>query len=311
MLENFLTVAQNVLSLFILIGVGFCCQRFKLLNDAAIKACANLVLYIATPCVIIKSCIREFDSSLLSGFLVVVAAALVNHLVLIAVAHRCFRDKNVARQQVLRFATIFSNAGYMGIPLQQAILGDEGVFYCAAYVIVFNLVLWTYGVVCMSGDKRDLSVRKLILNPGILGVAIGMVLFLLSIPVPTLVVDAVGHMASLNTPIPMIIVGYYMAQTDILGALKDKKSYLCIFIRLIGIPLLALGGLLLVGVRGAVLTSCMICICAPVATATTMFSTRYERDTLLSVNLVSISTLFAIVTMPLIVALTQSLGGVL
>lgn len=311
MLENFLTVAQNVLSLFILIGVGFCCQKFKLLNDAAVKACANLVLYIATPCVIIKSCVREFDSSLLTGFLIMIIVAAVNFGILILIARLCFRDKDEGRRRVLRFATVFSNAGYMGIPLQQAILGDEGVFYCAAYIIMHNVVMWTYGVVCMSDDKRNLSGKKLILNPGIIGVVIGMVLFLLSVPVPTLVIDAVGHMASLNTPIPMIIVGYYMAQTDILGALKDKKSYLCIFIRLIGIPLLALGGLLLVGVRGAVLTSCMICICAPVATATTMFSTRYERDTLLSVNLVSISTLFAVATMPVIVAFAQYLGGVL
>ena len=311
MLENFLTVAQNVLALFILIGAGFCCQRFKLLNDAAVKACANLVLYIATPCVIIKSCIREFDASLLMGFLITVAVAFVNHVILIVIAHRCFRDKDEGRRRVLRFATVFSNAGYMGIPLQQAILGDEGVFYCAAYVIVFNIMVWTYGAVCMSGDKRALAPKKLLFNPGIIGVSIGMVLFLLSIPVPTPVVDAIGHLATLNTPLPMIIVGYYIAQTDILDALKDKQSYLCIALRLIGVPLLALGGLLLVGVRGTLLTSCMICICAPVATATTMFSTRYERDTLLSVNLVSISTLLALATMPLMVALAQYLGAVI
>lgn len=311
MLENFLTVAQNVLSLFILIGVGVCCQRFNLLTDAAVKACANLVLYIATPCVIIKSCIREFDASLLTGFLVTFAVAMVNHFIVIAIAHRCFKDKDEGRRRVLRFATVFSNAGYMGIPLQQAILGDEGVFYCAAYVIVFNIMAWTYGAMCMSGDKRALAPKKLLFNPGIIGVAIGMVLFLFSVPVPTLVVNAVGHLATLNTPVPMIIVGYYMAQTNILAALKDKKSYLCIALRLVGVPLLALGGLLLVGVRGALLTSCMICICAPTATMTTMFSTRYERDTLLSVNLVSISTLFAIATMPLMIALAQYLGTML
>ncbi len=311
MLENFLTVAQSVLSLFILMAVGFCCQRFKLLNETAVKACANLVLYIATPCVIIKSCIREFDATLLTGFLVMAAVAVVNHVALIFVAHRCFRDKDEGRRRVFRFATVFGNAGYMGIPLQQAILGDEGVFYCAAYVIVFNITVWTYGAICMSGDKRELAPKKLIFNPGIIGVAVGMVLFLLSVPVPTFAVNAIGHLSVLNTALPMLIVGYYIAQTDILGALKDKKSYLCIFLRLIAAPLLALGLLLLVGVRGTVLTSCMICICAPVATATTMFATRYERDPLLSVNLVSVSTLLAIITMPLIIALAQYLGAAL
>ncbi len=307
MIENFLTVAQNVLMLFILIGVGFCCQKCKILNDAAVKCCANLVLYIATPCVIVKSCIREFDTALLKGFLIVIAAAILTHVVLILAAVLFFRGKE-GRQRVLRFATVFSNAGYMGIPLQQAVLGEEGVFYCAAYVIVFNVVLWTYGVVDMSGNKRELSGKKLVFNPGIIGVLLGLAVFLLSLPIPPLVADAIGHMATLNTPIPMIIVGYYMAKTDLLAALKDGGSYLCIFLRLVAMPLAALGALWLCGVRGTVLVSLMICICAPVATACTMFSTRFERDTLLSVNLVSLSTLFAVVTMPLVIALTQAIA---
>ncbi len=305
MLQNFLTVAQNVLTLFILIGVGFCCRRFKLLNDAAVKCCATLVLYIATPCVIVKSCIREFTLPLLRGFLITAAVALLAHLTLILVATGCFRDKEDGRRRVLRFATIFSNAGYMGIPLQQAVLGDEGVFYCAAYIIVFNIILWTYGVYNMSGSKKELSGRKLAFNPGIIGVLLGLVIFLLGVPVPPLVKDAIGHLASLNTPVPMLIVGYYMAQTDLRAALKDGRSYLCIFLRLIALPLCALGIMLLCGLRGTVLVSCMISICAPVATACTMFSTRYEKDTLLSVNLVSLSTLFAVATMPVLIALAQ------
>ena len=308
MLENFLTVAQNVLTLLILIVIGFCCQKFKILNDATVKSCANLVLYIATPCVIIKSCIREFDVTMLRGFIITAVVAAVNYATLILVAHVCFRDKDEARRRVLRFGLVFSNAGYMGIPLQQAILGDEGVFYCAAYVIMHNIYMWSYGVICMSGDKRDLSVKKLTLNPGTISVAIGLVLFIFSIPVPTLVTDAIGHMGELNTSLPMLIVGYYIAQTDILGALKDGKSYLCILLRLVAMPLVALGAMLLVGLRGNVLVSCMICACAPVATATTMFATRYDRNPLLSVNLVSLSTILSVATMPILIAITQMFG---
>jgi len=308
MLQDFFTVAQNVLTLFILIAVGAVCCKTKLLNDTAVKCCANLVLYIATPCVIIKSCIREFDTGMLKGFLIVAAAAVVNHLLLIVVARLLFRDKDECRRRVLRFAVVFSNAGYMGIPLQQAVLGDEGVFYCAAYVIVFNVVLWTYGVVEMSRDKDALSARKILVNPGVIGVVVGLVIFLLSVPVPTLVQDAVGHLASLNTPLPMLIVGYYLAQTDLLAALKDGRSYLALGLRLVIMPAAALGLLLLCGVRGAVLTSAMICISTPTATACTMFATRYDRDPRLSVNLVSLSTLLSVITMPVLIALTDHLG---
>lgn len=309
MLSNLWTVAQNVLTLFLLIGLGACCQKFHILNDAAVKCCTNMVLYFATPCVIIKSCVREFDPSMLRGFLIVAAAAAVNHVLLIGAAHLLFRDKDEGRRRVLRFATVFSNAGYMAIPLQQAILGDEGVFYCAAYIIVFNLIVWTYGVVDMSGDIRQLSARKLVANPGLIGVLLGLAVFVFSIPLPPLVLNAVGHVAAMNTPLPMIIVGYYLAKTDLPAALRDGREYLCLLVRLVIMPLAALALLLLCGVRGTVLVSLMICISTPVATACTMFATRYDRDPLLSVNLVSLSTLFSIVTMPVMIALTYYLGG--
>ena len=304
MLQDFLTVAANVLTLFLLMGVGVACAKTKLLSDSSVKALANLVLYIATPCVIIKSCIRDFDPSMLWGFLTVVAVAAVNHTLLILLARVVFRDREENRRRVFRVATVFSNAGYMAIPLQQAILGDVGVFYCAAYVIVFNVFLWTYGLLEMSGESR-LSVKKILLNPGVIGVAVGLTLFVLPIPVPELLANGIGHMASLNTPIPMLIVGFYLTQTDLVAALKDSRGWLCIALRLVAMPLLALGGLLLCGVRGDVLTACMICIATPVATACTMFATRFDRDPRLSVNLVSVSTLLSVATLPLVITFTH------
>ena len=304
MLQDFLTVASQVLTLFLLIGVGVVCAKVKLLSDGAVKALANLVLYIATPCVIVKSCIREFDPAMLWGFLTVIAVAAATHGLLILLAKVVFRDKEEDRRRVFRVATVFSNAGYMAIPLQQAILGDVGVFYCAAYVIVFNVFLWTYGLAEMSGESR-LSVKKILLNPGVIGVVVGLLLFVLPIPVPALMVDGIGHLAALNTPVPMLIVGFYLAQTDLLAALKDGRSWLCMALRLVAAPAVALGALLLCGVRGDLLTSCMICIATPVATACTMFATRFDRNPRLSVNLVSLSTIVSVVTLPLMVALTN------
>ena len=304
MLNDFFTVAGQVVTLFLLIGVGVLCAKLKLLSEAGVKALANLVLYVATPCVIVKSCIRDFDVSMLWGFLVVVAVAAVTHGLLILLARVVFRDREEDRRRVLRCATVFSNAGYMAIPLQQAILGDEGVFYCAAYVIVFNVFLWTYGYAEMSGERK-LSLRQIVLNPGVIGVVVGLLLFVLPIPVPTLLTDAIGHLAALNTPIPMLIIGFYLAQTDLLAALKDGRGWLCIALRLVAVPLVTLGGLLLCGVGGDLLTSCMICIATPVATSCTMFATRFDRQPTLSVNLVSLSTLLSVVTLPLMVAVTN------
>ncbi len=307
MIDNFLTVAQQVVTLFILIGIGVACGKLKLLDGKAVKAMANLVLYIATPCVIIKSCVREFDATLLKGFGVVALVAVLNHLALILVARLAFRDKDEGRRRVLRFATVFANAGYMALPLQQALLGEVGVFYGAAYIIVFNVILWTYGIVEMGGSQVKLTPKSLI-NPGTVGVILGLIIFLCQIPVPAFITDAVGHMGNLNTPIPMLIVGYYLGQTNLKAAVKDGRSYLCLALRLVVMPVAALAILLLCGLRGDVLTACMICISTPVATATTMMATRYETEPLLSVNLVSMSTLLSMITMPTIIAATMYFG---
>ena len=302
MFEHFLTIGGQVLTLFLLIAAGVICAKTHLLDEKGSKAMVNIVLYIATPCIIIKSCIREFDSDKLWGFLTVAAVALVNHLVLILVARLVFRDPDERRRRVLRCGLVFSNAGYMAIPLQQAILCNTGVFYCAAYVIVFNIFMWTYGLVEMSG-QRKLSAKQIVFNPGVIAVVVGLVLFIFSVPVPTIIQDAVGHLAALNTPLPMIIIGYYLAQTNLLAALKNKATWLCIALRLVAMPLLALAALWLCGVRGDVLIASMICISTPVATVATMFSSRYNRDTGLAVNLMSVSTLLSIATLPAMIAL--------
>lgn len=310
MLKDLWAVAQNVLTLFILIGVGAVCRRTRLLNEEAVKCCASVVLYIATPCVILGSCMRAFDRALLTGFLTAVAGALVLHLLLIGAATLIFRDRDERRRRVLRFATVFSNAGYMAIPLQQALLGEEGVFYCAAYLVVFNTAMWTYGARLMSGDPKALSAKRLAANPGIIAVVLGLLLFLLPIEVPDVLRDAVGHLGTLNTPLPMLIVGYYLAGTDLRAALRDRGCYLSMAVRLLLAPAAGLGLLLLCGVRGSVLTSMTICMSTPTATATTMFAARHDGDTALSVELVSLTTLCSVLTMPVFIALAAQLGAI-
>lgn len=171
--------------------------------------------------------------------------------------------------------------------------------------MVFNLVLWSYGLLEMSGDRRSLSVKKLVFNPGMIGLAAGLVVFLLPFPLPEVFAVPIRGLSALNTPLPMLVIGYYLGQTDLKQALRDKQAYWAAGLRLVVLPLLSLAGMWLCGLRGTVLVSCMIAVSAPVAAATTMFATRYGQDTALSVNLVSLSTLFSALTMPLIVGLAQ------
>lgn len=307
-MEIFLRVAQQVIILLILILLGVVLAKVKILNSAGVSCITDVVLLFVTPCVIIQSFIRPFEPETLRGVLLSFAAAAGVHALFIFLAHLLCRSKDEARKRVLRFGVVFTNCGYMSLPLQQALLGEDGVLYGASFIAIFNLIVWSYGITEMSGDVKYISPKKLLLNPGIIGLAAGMVLFLFSLTPPAIIREPIGYLASLNTPLPMIIIGYHLAQSDILKAFRDRECMLAIALRLVIMPLMVLGILYFLGMRGTMLTSMVIAACAPTAAITTMFSAKFGKATELSVNMVSLSTVFSVITIPCIVTLAQLIG---
>ncbi len=304
----FIEVLTQVLILFVLIMLGFVFTKTKLITKKGADCMTDIVLYIVTPCVVIKSYMREFNRDSLKGLLLSLAIAFGAHIVYILISMLMIRSQNLNRQKVLRFSAIFANCGFMALPLEQAILGDEGVFYGASFVAVFNLLVWSYGIRMMSGDKKYISPKKLFLNPGMLGIAIGLIVFLLSLKLPVVISESISYMAALNTPIPMLIIGFYLANSRVFEVLKDKGVLFATALRLLLLPALVVGLLYLCGVKGTLLVACAIPICSPTAALTTMFSAKFEGDTELSVGLVSLSSLLSIATMPIIISFAQYLS---
>ena len=308
MIQNLIIVSEQVAILFILIALGFVCGKTKLLNDVSSKHLTNLVLYFATPCIMIQSFQEvRYDQSLVLNLAVAALCAVLIMTGSIVVSRLIFRSKDESRRVVLRFAAVFSNCGFMSLPLQRAVLGSKGVFYGAVFVAVFNIIVWSYGLIDMSGGKKSFSVKKLILNPGVLGAAVATALFLTRVSLPNIVLSPISYIAALNTPIPMLVIGYHLSQAKLSSHFRDAGIYAVTSVRLIAIPLAALFIMKLCGVDSDILISCTVASSAPVAAMTTMFSTKFGRDTQLSVGLVSITTLISIITMPVIIALAQTI----
>ncbi len=303
-MQNFLTVGQQVLILFILIMIGFVLGKKKIIGDGAAKALSDIALLLATPCVIALSFAREYDADVLKQLGIAIAVAVVIHLVAIGIAQLLYR-KSTPRDRVMRAATVLSNAGFMGLPLQQAVLGEQGVFYGSAYVTVFTLTLWSYGLITMDSSSRRLSVKKLLVNPGIIGLCAGILILFLPIDLPELVRAPASHLAALNTPLPMLFIGYGLSKVELGKALRNKSYYAVCALRLLIVPAVAIGVLYLVGIRGTMLCSMAIAASAPIAAAVSMFADRFGQDTESAVNLVALSTVFSVITMPVFVALVQ------
>ncbi len=305
-MENFLTVGQQVLVLFFLIFAGFVLGKKGMLHDSGAKTLSDIALFLATPCVIIKAFQRPFSADMLSGLGTALLMSAVIHGIAIVIGLLLYR-KDTAQDRVLRLAVVLSNAGFMALPLQEAILGDIGVFYGTAYVVMFNLVLWSYGVIVMDRSGGKLSWRKILISPGSVGVVLGLVVFILPFDLPQILSAPISHLAALNTPLPMLFIGYYLSRVDFKTALRQSRYYGAMALRLIIVPVLGIGVLYLCGLRGTLLVSMAIGGCAPVAAAVPMFATRFGGDTETAVNLVALSTLASLITMPTVVALCQML----
>ena len=306
MLQSFTTVFQQIVILFIMIAVGYVCSRRGLLSPQTIKELSKFIIYVVTPCIVVESFHRPFDSAMLGKIGIASAAAVGAHVINIILSRIFIRDKVQSREVVYQFATIFSNCGFMGLPLQHAILGSDGVFYGAIFIAIFNIFTWTYGFFLMGGVGQKLKLRELVLNPGILGVTVGFIVFVTSFQIPKILLVPIKSFAALNTPLPMVVVGYYLAQITSLKVLKDKNLVLTTAIKLLAAPLLALLLFYLAGIRGLLLTSLVISASAPSAANTVMFSVLFNRDTKLAVTLVSVSVLISLFTMPLVISMAMA-----
>ena len=305
--DNFVLIAQQVLVLFVLIAVGFACGKFGVITEHASKKMTDIVLYVVTPCVMINAFQREFSFDLLGQIALAAGIALAILALSILLVKLVFHDKDEARKKVLQFSVVFSNCGFMSLPLQKALLGEEGMFFGSIFVAIFNVVVWTYGLLDMSGDRKQLSIKRLAVNPGILGFIAGMIIFLGGIHLPDFLAKSVEHLANLNTPLPMLIIGFYLTNAQFKRAFTDIGAYIAMALRLAVIPLAVLFAFAPFGLDRDMVIAFVIACSAPTAATTTMFSAKFNRDVELSVSVVAASTLLSIVTMPLVVSLAYTI----
>lgn len=309
LLSHFVEVAQQVAVLFLLMGVGIVLAKRGRLSDAGVKEMTHLLLSVVTVCVIVNSFSQvEFSMSKVQEMLLAGGCSLFAVIAGGLITWPLFHKQKAERRSVLRFGVIFSNCGFMALPLANALFGNEGIFFVSIYLAVFQVCVWTYGVTLYEGGKQKRSIKKVFLNPGVIGIVIGMVLFLFQIPLPDLVQSPITFLADLNTPVAMIITGFYLASSKLHLERSDLSILGASLLRLLVVPLITLGVLLLAGVRGTLLTICMVPACTPAASVTTLFAVEFSGDRDAASRIIAVSTVLSILTMPLLIALTKTIS---
>lgn len=281
---------------------GFILYKTKIITDAGSKEIGKYLLYIILPAAIIKSYNIEFTADKAVGLLISMLAAVVALLLAMGVSHLIFGS----RHAIENFGAAFSNAGFMGIPLVQAVIGDEGVYYAAAFVAMLNILQWTYGVYIMTQNKTVISAKKIIFNPILVSFLIGIVLFLLPVSLPSFFTDILNTVASMNAPIAMLTVGVYLAQVPLKEVFLQPVGYKVSAVRLLLIPLLtsALLAVLPVG-DYALKQTILILAAAPIGSNVAVYAQLYGCDYKQAVKEVVLSTLLCIISMPVVIGISD------
>lgn len=307
-IQNLFSAATQVAVLYIIVAVGFICDKAKIFGEKTARATVNLLLYIITPCTLLNSFFTvEANEETIKKFFISFAVATATHVIGILINLPFFRNKADEDNPVYKFAATYGNVGFMALPLAQAVLGSEGVFYCANGVVVYNIICFTHGVALMSKGKEKMSIKKLILNPGVISVIIGLPVFLLSIKVPYVLSQPVSMLSQLNTPVAMLIFGTYLANTDLKSMFTEIRIYKAAVIKLIALPLICMIVYYFCGITGTLLTASIITASVPSANNTFMFASKYGRDAAVASKTVALVSFISIITMPVMIALTQLL----
>ena len=297
------TVFAQVAVMFILILAGYIMAKAGMITDEGRKQMSSVVLTIVTPALIFMSYQTEFSEELVSGLLWSFFLSAVTYIVTIPLSYLLVRKKEGRETAIERFSLIFTNCGFMGIPLISALFGSEGVLYVTAYVTLFNLLIWTFGVMMIKNEMNFSELTHAVKSPTVISIVLGLICYFTQLKVPDIAGRALKFAADMNTPLPMIIAGATMAQTDMLKAIKKPRTVLLSFYRLILYPLLCAAVLKLFGAPEMVYTIAVIASACPVATTLILFAVKHDKNDKYASELFSITTLLSAVTLPLILVI--------
>ena len=303
--------AQQVLMMFLLILTGYLAVRGRLLNAEARQGFSSLLVNLVVPAMIINSYLIEFDPEILSNLVRTAFASAAVLVIGLCIALLSTRKKTGSDQPILRFAMTFSNAGYMGFPLINALFGAEGMLYASIFNTFFNLLIWTAGIALVdrsSGTTKRNIVVELIKKPALLAVAVGLVLYLGQIPVPYLIAQPISLLAGMNTPLSMLITGIIIATSDLRPVIRSFQLWHAILIRMLIIPAASFLFCLLTGTGGMVGAVVILLEACPCAALTSVLAIQYRYSEQLAAGLVVLSTLLSIATLPLCAMFVQMMG---
>lgn len=304
-----------IAAIFILLICGMVLRKINVINDAASKMLSRLVITIAQPALIINSLIAiDYSPDMMSDVAFVFVFGIILHFILAIPAFFSVKFiKDVDERKITEFALLYTNCGFIGLPILDALFGSVGTFLGAFYMITFHLTLWTWGMSIFARKRKDikLTVKKIFINYGTVPSFIGILLFFAKAALkdvfefPEFIGTSLGYLASLCTPISLLIAGALIYKIGLKALFVTPKLYYFSFIKLIAFPLLTALLTKLLGFEPTFIIFFTAITALPSASMVSMLAETYDVNPEYSSLTVGISTLFSVATIPVMITVAQ------
>lgn len=283
-----------VIVLFIIMLIGVLLGKMKVINSESRSTISFLIINVSMPMLIVSSSNLEFNEQTKneSMWLIIMSVAAFFFSILLA--------QLIFKKAVPRCATVFSNAGYMGLPVLNSILGPKGLFLGAIFQMVFHLFTWTYGISLFTKSNKFKDSLKKMINPSLIAVAIAIVLMFTGWKIPDTIQTVLKMMGELTTPLSMLLIGATLAQVSLKEVIKLKQIYVVTALRLLIIPAFVLLFLLFPSIPKISVYVVFVINAMPSAAITGILAMKFNNDEKLASSIVAFSTLISIITLFLI-----------
>lgn len=294
---------NQLIIMFAMLGLGAWMKKRGIMSEGTFKDLGVFLLYVITPIVVFSGYLVPLNDLNTSRLIISSVASLVLLLMIIGIATIIYRKDGLSI-----FASIFTNSGFMGIPLVIALFSQEAVFILSPFLSWLFVIQWTLGIVVVTGDIKSMSFKKVILNPVILATIFGVAVYGLQIQVPTVVNEFLIRMSAMLMPVAMIVLGSTFANLSLKKMIRDSRVWVMVLVRLFVLPLFVVLALTIIAKDYELVAyTLLVAMSAPIGANVAILAQQYDRDTQLATSQIMMTTLFSIISMPLMVWIAQML----
>lgn len=301
----FILIFEQLMKMFFIMLLAFICYKIKLVSQEGNRSISNLLLFVVNPCLILTAYQIDYDPDLVRGLVLAFLAAAATHAAGIVISTFMIRPGSNQDYCIERYNSVYSNCGFIGIPLINSVLGGTGVFYITAYMVIFNLLTWTHGVILMEKKCSLKNLKEGLVSPMFIATFAAVVLFFIQFKIPELLLDTMNYVADMNTPLAMMVAGFSVAQSNIRKMLCNFRLYYVCAIKLFLMPVITIPLLMFLHLPEDVSVTILIATACPAAATGTMLAIRYKQNYTYSSEIFALSTVLSIITIPLTVMISE------